>query len=562
MKPDKNKGPSDEGVYDFVVIGSGFGGSVSAHRLTEKGYRVLVLERGKRYRDRDFPKSNWAIWKYLWLPGLRFFGFLQISLMRDVMVLHGSGVGGGSLGYANVLVEPDEALFDAPAWRKLADWKTVLRPHYRTARRMLGVTTARGDSPADLALKSVAEGMGRGDAYRPAQVGVFFGEPDREVPDPYFQGAGPPRRGCNFCGGCMVGCRYNAKNTLVKNYLYLAEMGGATVLPEVEAVDIRPLAADGGKDAAYEVRYRPSTSWSRRPLRTVLARHVVVSAGVLGTLKLLLRCRDLHRSLPALSPRLGDHVRTNNEALLGVTARDPDADHTRGIAIGSIFRADEATYIEPFRFPEGSSFLYRLLGAPLVYGGSGKLSRLLRLGRDILVHPVTFLESKFLPSWGRRTVGVLVMQKEDNRMRVRLGRVPSILYRHGLVSSQDESHPIPVDIERGVSVAQAIADEVDGIALGNVAISLLNAPLTAHILGGCPMGHNAEEGVVDVHCQVHNYPGLYVVDGSIVPANPGLNPSLTITALAEYAMSYIPSRGGAAVRADNDVGFGHAPSQP
>lgn len=530
-------------TYDFVVIGSGFGGSVSAMRLTEKGYRVLVLERGKRYRDEDFPSTNWIVWKYLWAPALRCFGILQISPFRHIFVLHGNGVGGGSLGYANVLVMPEDHYFEAPAWRHLADWKTILRPHYETARRMLGVATNPRLWASDRVLKEVADELAMGHTFQPTQVGVFFGEPNEEVADPYFGGAGPVRRGCSHCGGCMVGCRYNAKNTLVKNYLYFAEKWGAEVRAECEARDIRPLPPNQADGARYEVVYRSSTAWLFKPQRRVRARHVVVSAGTLGTLRLLFRCREVTRSLAALSPRLGDMVRTNSESLLGATSREKKVNYAEGIAITSIFQADEVTAIEPVRYPAGSS-LMRFMSAPLIEAGNSIIVRIARSIWQVIRHPFDFLRTHVLPGWAARTTILLVMQVEDNRLRLRLGRNLFTLFRRDLVSFPDEERTVPSQIEMGHQVTRRFAQKINGVAAGSWNEGLFNIPITAHILGGCPFGRDAQEGVVDLSCQVHNYPGLYIVDGSIVPANPGVNPSLTITALAEYAMSLIPPKEG------------------
>ncbi len=539
--------PAVHEVFDFVVIGSGFGGSVSAMRLTEKGYRVLVLERGKRYRDEDFARSNWNVRKYLWLPALRCFGILQISPFRDVFALHGSGVGGGSLGYANVLVEPSEAMYAAPAWRHLADWKTILRPHYDTARRMLGVTRNPRLWPADLVLKDIAAELGREDTFQPTDVGVFFGEPDVEVADPYFGGEGPARRGCRQCGGCMVGCRYNSKNTLVKNYLYFAEKWGAQVWPECDARDVRPLP-DGQPDGArYAVVFRRLTAWPLKPERIVRARNVVFAAGALGTLRLLFRCRDITRSLPSLSPRLGDRVRTNGEELAGVISRESTPDYSQGIAITSIFHADAVTAIEPVRYPAGSSFM-RLLAGPLIGSGRWLPVRLAKMLALILRHPIDFLRAQVLPGWAQRTTIILIMQTEDQHIRMRLGRGLFSLFRRSLVTKTRQGQSLSGKVPIGHRVLHAFARKTNGAPATTIFETLLNIPTTAHLLGGCPMGRDAEEGVVDVTCRVHGYPGLYVVDGSIVPANPGVNPSLTITALAEYAMSHIPLKDGHALR--------------
>lgn len=531
-------------TLDFVVIGSGFGGSVSAMRLAEKGYRVLVLERGRRFRDQDFPKTNWAFWKYVWLPALRCFGILEMTLLKGMLILHGSGVGGGSLGYGNVLLEPGDVLFDAPGWRDLADWKTILRPHYDTARRMLGVTPNPRLWPADDALRQIATELGRVDTFRPTDVGVFFGEPGKTVPDPYFGGEGPARAGCQHVGACMIGCRNNAKNTLVKNYLYFAEKWGARIQAEAEVRDIVPLAPGQPDGARYEIVYRSSTAWLFKPVRRMRARHVVLSAGVLGTLGLLFRCRDVTRSLPRLSPALGDSVRTNSEALLGSTARGNDTDYSKGVAITSIFRADDETHIEPVHYPDGSSFIVTLLGAPLVDAGNHLLVRAGKMLGETFRDPVNLVFGRLSPSLARRTTILLVMQTKDTRMRLRLGRSWTTLFRRGLVSIADEERTIAAKLDIAHRVTRALAARTNGVPMGTVNEGLLNTPSTAHILGGCPMGRQAEQGVVDTHCEVFGYPGLYVVDGSIVPANPGVNPSLTITALAEYAMSQIPYKDG------------------
>lgn len=527
-------------TFDYVIIGSGFGGSVSAMRLAEKGYSVLVLERGRRFRDEDFAKSTWRARRYLWAPWLRCFGILQISPFRDVFALHGAGVGGGSLGYANVLMKPDDRLFAAPAWKHLQDWKRELDPHYETARMMLGVAPNPRMSAADDVLEKVAASMGVAATFKPTEVGAFFGEPGREgeeVPDPYFGGGGPARKGCIHCGACMVGCRHNAKNTLVKNYLWFAEKRGAKIRPDSIVRDIRPLPAGQSDGARYEVVYVKTSAIVRRGKRVVRARNVVVSSGALGTMRLLFRCRDVTRSLPKISRRLGEMVRTNSEALLGGVARGRDVDYSKGIAITSIFQPDPVTSVEPVRYPAGSS-LMRFLAGPLIDAGSVP-ARLVKSIWNIVTRPIDFARTHLLPGWAERTTILLVMQTEDNRVRMRLGRSIFTAFTKNLVSLPDEVATVPPKVEIGHEVTKRYCEATGSIPLGSLNEALLNIPLTAHILGGVPFGATASEGVIDLDCQVHGYPGLYVVDGSIMPANPGVNPSLTITALAEYAMGKV-----------------------
>ncbi len=529
-------------TYDYVIIGSGFGGSVSAMRLAEKGHRVLLLERGRRFADDEFAPSTWHLPRYLWAPSLGCHGILQISAFRNVFVLHGAGVGGGSLGYANVLMEPGSEAFDSPAWRRPVAWGEALRPHYAEARRMLGVAENPRLWPADHLLRQIATELGRGESFRPVPVGTFFGAPGQEgveVPDPYFGGEGPTRRGCTHCGGCMVGCRHNSKNTLPKNYLHFAEKWGAEIRPDSTVRDIRPLAGLQPDGARYEVHHQRSRGWRRPHGAPIRARQVIVSAGTLGTLRLLFRCRDRTRSLPAISRRLGTMVRTNNEALLGSVSRTAGTDYSQGIAITSIFRADNVTTIEPVRYPAGSSAM-RLLGGPMIESG-GLLSRLGQSVLDIARRPGDFLRTHLLPGWAERTTILLAMQWEDNRIRLRPGRSLFTGFREDLVSEPDREATIPTKIAIGHQVTRTFAERSGGIAMGSVNEALFDIPMTAHILGGVPFGADAEEGVIDADCQVHGYPGLYVVDGSIMPANPGVNPSLTITALAEYAMSRVPA---------------------
>ncbi len=532
----------DVSVYDFVIIGSGFGGSVSAMRLAEKGYSVLVLERGKRYDDIDFPKTNWNIRKSIWLPFLRCFGTWELSFLNGAIALRSSGVGGGSLMYANVLMETDERLFEAPSWHNLADWKTILHPHYETAKRMLGVTTNPRLGKADEILREIASERGVADTFHSTEVGVFFGEENKTVPDPYFDGKGPSRAGCIFCGGCMVGCRYNAKNTLPKNYLFFAEKLGVRILPEVTVRDIRPLTAQSSDSAQYEVEYRKTTAWVSHPRQTVRAKNVIVAAGALGTLELLFRCREHTRSLARLSQRLGYNVRTNSENLQGAVSREREIDYSKGISITSIFSVDGVTNVEPVRFSDGSSLL-RNITAPLVDGEKIPI-RVIRTLWEIIRHPIDFLYARFFSRWARYTTILLMMQPVEELLSVRFGRNIFTLFRKGVMFQTEGGLQLPKPPAISNAITRNFARKMNGIPAATFMDSLFNFPITAHFMGGVPLGVDDKKGVVDVDFQVHNYPGLFVVDGSIMPGNPGVNPSLTITALAEYAMSKIPPKGG------------------
>ena len=520
-------------------------------RLTEKGYSVLVLEKGKRFEDKDFAKSNWQFWKYLWLPALRAHGILQISFLKGAMVMHGAGVGGGSLGYANVLEVPSDETFATPAWTQNIKWGEVLRPHYEIAKKMLGAARNPRLWKADHILRQMAEDQCMGHTFRATDVGVYFGEAEVTVPDPYFGGEGPGRAGCNHCGGCMVGCRYNAKNTLPKNYLYFAEKNGAQIKSEVEVVDVRPWTIDHGRsmvdgqlsmvqDARYAVTYRPSTKLFKHT-QTVFTRNVIFSAGVMGSIKLLLNLRDVKKSLPKLSGRLGHRVRTNSEALLGSVARRSDVDFSEGVAISSIYNHDRITRVEPVRFPDGSS-LMRFLAAPLIDSDVSVPVRLLKFMGWALTHPMDFAKALILPGWAHNVTILLVMQHADNRMRLRIGRSGFTLFRRGMVAEKEPGYEIHAHVKGTHALTRDFARRTNGVALGSLGENLLGLPTTAHILGGAPIGQNAEEGVINENFEILNYAGLFIIDGSIMPANPGVNPSLTITALAEYAMSRIGSK--------------------
>jgi cholesterol oxidase len=482
---------------------------------------------------------------------LRAYGILQISLLKGVMVLHGAGVGGGSLGYANVLEVPPDEIFATPAWNQPMKWGEALRPHYETAKRMLSPVRNPKLWKADLLLQQMAEERGMGHTFRATDVGVFFGAEGVSVPDPYFGGAGPGRAGCTFCGGCMVGCRYNAKNTLPKNYLYFAEKNGAEVRSEVEVVDVKPFTDGNGQPtinpqqstingSRYEVVFQPSTSLFKSQSK-VYARNVIFSAGVMGTMKLLLNLRDVKKSLPKLSGRLGTMVRTNSEGLLGSVARNSEIDYSEGLAISSIYNHDEMTRVEPVRYPDGSS-LMRFLAAPLIDKNFSVPRRILNFIGWALTHPVDLARALFLPGWAHNTTILLVMQPADNRMRFRIGRSLFTLFRTGMVADEEPGYLINAQVEGSHAITRDFADRTNGVALGSLGENLLGLPTTAHILGGAPMGRNADEGVINEEFEIHDYEGLYIIDGSVMPANPGVNPSLTITALAEYAMSNVKKK--------------------
>jgi cholesterol oxidase len=521
--------------YDWIVVGSGFGGSVSALRLSEKGYSVAVLECGKRFRDQDFPKSTWDLRRYFWAPRLGMKGIFRLTQFKDVAVVSGCGVGGGSLGYANTLYVPGEDFFEDPQWSGLADWEAELAPHYEEAQRMLGVVVHEDDDPADQLLRELGEHLGVGETYRKTPVGVYLDNPGQTVPDPYFGGEGPERTGCMRCGRCMVGCPHGAKNTLVKNYLWLAERRGARIEAERTVTDVRPLGAADGADG-YAVTSERSGMIPGRGRRTLTARGVVFAAGPLGTNKLLQRCR-LGGSLPRISDRLGELVRTNSEMILAVTVPEdyPD-DLTKRVAITSSIWTDPHTHIETVTYGhdgDSMSALYTLLT-----GDGTKATRPLKLLGQILRHPVNFLKIMRPKGWSRRTIIVLVMQTLDNAIALRPKRKRNGDVR--LRTEQDPEKPNPTFIPVANEAAEWLAQRTGGIAQSSMSEALFNVPNTAHILGGAVIGAGPEDGVIDAEQRIFGYENLLVCDGAAVPANVGVNPSLTITALAEHAMAAVP----------------------
>ncbi|WP_408990217.1 GMC family oxidoreductase N-terminal domain-containing protein [Streptomyces stelliscabiei] len=544
--------------YDVIVVGSGFGGSVTALRLTEKGYKVGVVEAGRRFTRATLPKNSWDLKNYLWAPALGMYGLQRIHLLGNVMVLAGAGVGGGSLNYANTLYEPPKPFFEDPQWKDITDWQEELKPYYDQARRMLGVRLNPTMTPSDVHLKAAAERMGVGDTFHLAPVGVFFGDgedadgtakaaPGEQVADPYFGGAGPARKACTECGECMTGCRHGAKNTLNENYLHLAEKAGAVVHPMTTVVAVTEDSQGG-----YAVTTLPTDARRKGDSRVLKARRVVLAAGTYGTQTLLHRMKA-GGQLPHISDRLGMLTRTNSEALVGAqTDRRryrkahgaPEVDFTRGVAITSSIHPDENTHIEPVRYGRGSNAMggLSILQVPYAGGTASDASRVLGWLVNAVKHPLLVARSLSNRRWSERTIIGLVMQSLDNSLSTHLK--PKGLGKGLLTARQGHGAPNPKQIEAASTAAATLAAEINGFAGSNVG-ELMGTPLTAHFLGGCPIGATAADGVIDPYHRLYGHPGISVVDGAAVSANLGVNPSLTITAQAERAMSYWPNKGEA-----------------
>ncbi|WP_265447999.1 GMC family oxidoreductase N-terminal domain-containing protein [Flexivirga meconopsidis] len=535
----QNPGTTTGFDHDVVVIGSGFGGSVSALRLAEKGYDVHVYESGRRFEDHDFAKTSWNLPKYLWAPKLKCFGVQRYHQLPGVMILAGAGVGGGSLNYANTLYKPPAAFFQDQQWGHITDWDAELSPHYDVARRMLGVVEENPcEGPVEKLMKEAANQLGVGSTYRKTPAGVFFGESGKTVADPYFGGEGPERTGCTECGNCMVGCRVGAKNTLMKNYLALAEQRGVTIEPMRTVVELEPLGN------GFRITTERTGAWVSKDRRTVTAGEVVVAAGTWGTQNLLHKMKVTGR-LPHLSDKLGELTRTNSEELGGAAAVQvpQDVDLTKGVAITTSFHIDERTHIENVRYGKGSD-LMGLMSTFLVNGDKGILGRTAELLAQMAKAPIKAAQA-LGPHWSERTIIALVMQSIDNSITVkprrRFGRI-------GLTTAPGYGEQNPRWIPAGHKAIRAIADQlskvgkVDVIA-GGCWPEFFGMPMTAHFLGGVAIADSPDKGVIDPYHRVWNYPQLHVVDGSAVSANLGVNPSLTITAQAERAISMWPAKG-------------------
>lgn len=529
--------------YDFVVIGSGFGGSVAAHRLTEKGYRVAVMEMGRRWTAENLPRTNWLVWRWIWRPRLALRGFFNLEPFRHVVILHGCAVGGGSITYANTLLAPPGKVWTSGSWAGLADWQAEMPGHFQTAERMLGVIENRILGPADHILRRAAEAIGCGGTFHPTRVAAFEGdEPGVRRPDPYFGGEGPDRTTCIGCGGCMMGCRYDAKNTLDKNYLYLAEKHGAHIFEETRVVGVRPLGGNSDGGNGYEIRTVKSTAWVRRRPRRVTCRGVVLAASALGTLDLLFRMKQ-KGWLAGIGDSLGTEVRTNSESLIGVRVPGSAEDLSKGVAIGSGIHIDEHTHIEAVRYPAGSDAM-GLLSTPLTGGrpGAGRILLWLRaLAGALLRHPIHTARCLHPFGFARETLILLCMQTLEGTIGMRLGR-PWFWPFHRMLMTHGQK--VASFIPRANEFALRAAALTGGAAMSAIMEILFNVPVTAHIMGGCPMAADAAHGVVDSRHRVFGYRNLYICDGSVLSANLGVNPSLTICALTERAMSFLPPKEG------------------
>lgn len=516
--------------YDYIIVGSGFGGSVSALRLSQKGYKVLVVEKGKWFTTNDFPKTNWNLKKWLWMPRIGFFGIMKLSVFKHIAFISGTGVGGGSLVYANTLPTPKTAFFNSGSWKDLNDWEHVLQPYYQKALQMLGATKNPKLFDADLGLKKTSEDLGIEKTFDTTRVAVYFGTANLAQKDPYFNGDGPERSGCNFCGACMTGCRYNAKNTLDKNYLYLAQKHGAEIWAENEVVDVKPMGTPDGTQG-YEVLLKSSTAFFKKH-RKIKTKGIIFSGGVLGTVKLLLKLKK--SSLPNVSDRLGEDIRSNNETLVSVSGLDKEKNYSKGLAIGSIIETDENSHLEICRYGEGSD-AWKLVHLPYVTG-SNIITRLFKILVKLLKNPIAYFKIYMVNGWAKNTVVLLFMQTLDSTLKFKRNAF-------GQMTSAVSSGVAPTPfIPESIKLVEAYRKAINGVSTSFALETLAGIPSTAHILGGAVMGKDQKTGVIDKDNKVFGYQNMFIIDGAMISANPGVNPALSITAIAEHAMDQIPNK--------------------
>ena len=524
--------------YDYVIVGSGFGGSVSALRLSQKGYKVLVIEKGKWYKDSTYAHSAWDIRRWLWLPLLGLRGIMKITVLRHITVYSGVGVGGGSHTYGATLPTPKDAFFNTGSWANLQDWAKVLKPHYKEALRMLGAQENPHFTEADNVIKDLATKLGKEDQFHPSRVAIYFSDEKdhgKFVKDPYFDGEGPERRGCIECGSCFTGCRFNAKNTLDKNYLYLAQKLGTEIVAEQVVHDIKPAGKKDGSEG-YFVSFKTSKPYSLfKQNHVVRAKGVIFSGGVLGTVPLLLKLKSLG-SLSRLSNRVGEDIRTNNETLSTVTSFKEDVNFAQGVSIGSVLHTDDHSHLEPINY-NAKSTLVKFIHAPNV-AGKTIFGRTASFIKEMVTSPKQNLKVLFAKDWSKKSIILLFMQHLDSTLTFKRGF-------GGFMKSTLGTGPAPSRyIKESVSITKDIEELVDGKSSTGMTEAVLGTPSTAHILGGAVMGESDQDGVINDKCEVYGYDNMYVCDGSIVSANPGVNPSLSITAISEWAMTHIPNKNG------------------